>query len=345
MPKKRERIEKKVTINGKRISVYGYTAFEISQKIEKLKTEAENAKRPFFNSVLEDWQEEHFKKIAVGTQTCYKPAIKRAKQEFENIRLCDITPADISELLKLLAAQGYSLQTVKVQKTVISKVFEYAIGQNLTRFNPAEHAPLPPKLPKKPREIPDDDVIDIIMKSTTLPFGTFPYLLLLTGCRRGEALALQWQDIDFNKKTITVNKTVTYNGNKPHIENHTKTNAGMRKVILLDALLNHLLPLAEAAEPDDYVFNNSADTKSPLTQTEFRRRWQKYITAAKIEITPHQLRHAYATILFDAKVDEKVAQSFMGHSKIEITRNIYTHIRQQRAQLAANDLNNFINNM
>lgn len=341
MPKKRKRIEKKVTINGKRISVYGFSAFEISQKIEALEAEAERKKYPLFTDVLEDWKEEHFEKIALGTQTCYTPAIKRAKAEFKNVRLCDITPMDVTALLKNLAALGYSQQTVKVQKAVISLVFSYAQSNGIVQHNPAEHAELPSKLPKKPRDIPDDATIKTVMQSSSLPFGDFALFLLLTGCRRGEALALQWKDIDLKNNTISINKNITYNGNKPILENHTKTSAGMRTVVILAALLPILKEKQKDTRPEDFVFGKG---QTPYTQTEFRRRWDKYTKEADISITPHQLRHAYATILFDAKVDEKVAQTFMGHSKIEITRNIYTHLRQHRAAQAQTDINNFIAN-
>lgn len=343
MPKKRKRIEKKVTINGKRISVYGFSAFEISQKIEALEQEADRSRYPLFTDVLEDWKEEHFEKIALGTRTCYAPAIKRANEEFKNVRLCDITAKDITALLKSLAALGYSQQTIKVQKTLISLVFSYAQSNDIIQYNPAEHAELPQKLPKRPRDIPDDKTIKKVMSSSDLTFGDFALFLLLTGCRRGEALALQYKDINFKEKTISINKNITYNGNKPILENHTKTHAGMRTVVLLDALLPIIkAKLSESdTAPEHFIFGKG---NSPLTQTEFRRRWDKYTKEANINITPHQLRHAYATILFDAKIDEKVAQTFMGHSKIEITRNIYTHLRQHRAAQAQTDLNNFVAN-
>ena len=339
MAKKKKRIEKKVTIGSKRVSVYGFSAFEIQQKIEALQNAEERKKFPLFNEVLDLWQEEHFENIALGTQTCYKPAIKRAENEFKGIRLCDITPMDITALLQQLAFLGYSHQTVKIQRVVIGLVFKYAQSKGFIQNNPAEHAEMPPKLPKKIREIPDDDAINIVMKSADKPFGEFALFLLMTGCRRGEALALKWSDIDFDKKVITVNKNIVYNGNQAIVEQHTKTSAGMRKVVLLDILYNLLLPMKENAMPADYIFGNG-DT--PLTQSQFRRRWEQYLKETEIKITPHQLRHAYATILFDAHIDEKVAQTFMGHSKIEITRNVYTHIRQQRATHAQTDLNEYI---
>lgn len=339
MAKKKKRLEKKVTIGGKRISVYGFTALEIQQKIEKLEAEEERRKFPYFNDVADMWQEEHFEQIEQGTRTCYMPALKRAKAEFKNIRLCDISPMDISSFLKSLADLKYSRQTVTIQRVVINFVFKYAQSHGLIQSNPTEFAVMPAKLPSKQREIPDDKTLSIIMNSSDLPFGLFPLFLLLTGCRRGEALAVLWQDMDLINKRMTVHRDVTFNGNIPIVKMYTKTAAGMRTISIPDILCSQLKIIEKNFEADDYVFGNG---KKPFTQTQFRNRWNGYIKATGISVTPHQLRHAYATILFDAKIDEKVAQVFMGHSKIEVTRNIYTHIRQQRAAEAQININEYL---
>lgn len=339
MPKKRKRIEKKINIDGKRISVYGYSAYEIQEKIEKLQQESDNKKYPFFNDILDDWEEAHFSEIAIGTQTCYKPAIKRARDEFKDVRLSEIKSSEITALLNELAAKGYSYQTVKVQRVVISLIFQFAQSKDLINSNPAEFAEMPKKLPSSKREIPEDNILDIILKSSDKSFGEFPLFLLLTGCRRGEALAVQWENVDFFNKTISISKTIVYNGNQPIIEDHTKTSAGMRKIVIPDILISILKKNSANANLTDFVFG---DKGQPFTQSQFRRRWEKYLNETKIKVTPHQLRHAYATMLFDANIDEKIAQSLLGHSKIDITKNIYTHIRQERKTQAQQTLNDFI---
>ena len=65
-------------------------------------------------------------------------------------------------------------------------------------------------------------------------------------------------------------------------------------------------------------------------------------TTWEADITPHQLRHAFATILFDAGIDVKDAQEILGHASIQVTRDIYTHIRQQRREDTADRLNAFL---
>ncbi len=151
MARQKKRLEKKVKIGNKRVYVYGLSAFEIQQKIEALQNAEEYSKDPLFYDVMDSWQEKHFEKIAPGTKTCYSPEIKRVAAEFSSIKLLEITPMDVTALLRHLANQGYSLQTVKIQRLFISLVFDFAQSRGLIRYNPAEHAELPPKLPKKQR--------------------------------------------------------------------------------------------------------------------------------------------------------------------------------------------------
>ena len=74
----------------------------------------------------------------------------------------------------------------------------------------------------------------------------------------------------------------------------------------------------------------------------FTRKWEKYKEESGLDITAHQLRHTFATILFEANINVKDAQTLMGHSDISVTQNIYTHIREKRLQETAKALNKHI---
>ena len=186
--------------------------------------------------------------------------------------------------------------------------------------------------------MPSDEEIERVKAGLFLDFGLFPYFLLHTGMRRGELLALRWEDIDREHKLITVNKAVYFAGNTPQIK-APKTDSGRREIVLLDALA--------AVLPKDgkgYVFGG----EKPLTKCQVRKRWEKWCREAGLAtkdgramVTPHQLRHAFATILFDAGIDAKVAQELLGHSSIQVTRDIYTHIRKSRMESTAETLNNY----
>lgn len=165
------------------------------------------------------------------------------------------------------------------------------------------------------------------------PFGLFALICLYAGLRRGEALALRYEDIDREQGVIHVTKAVEFVGNNPHIK-PPKTAAGYRDAVLLDAL--------SSAIPDGTGLIFCRDDGSPLTKTQYRKRWLKYCDAIGFEITAHQLRHGFATILYEAGIPDKDAQELMGHSSIAITRDVYTHIRQSRRSDTASRLNKFV---
>lgn len=337
--------EKKKTyiINGKKVVKHFYytDAFDLVEKIKAFENDAAESEKVYFRRVAEEWKDEHFSEVEGGTQISYKPAYNRAVDEFGKMELKDIQPLDIKRMLERLAKQKYSAQTVRVQRIVLNLIFKYAVLNGYIDINPVAAVSVPRNLPKAKRELPSEDEIDTVIDSADATFGMFAYLILFTGCRRGEALALQWKDIDFQTKTIHLYKSVNYSGdnqNVPVLSMHPKTDAGIRDVAMLACVEEKLEAIKTGQSEDDFLFGG----EKPLTKSAFRRRWQAYQKETGVDFTPHQLRHAYATILYDAGIDEKVAQGLMGHSTIALTRDIYTHVRQSRLDSAAASLNQYV---
>lgn len=331
------------TVNGEKIRKHFYykDEFELVEKVKAFERQLSEAKKVYFSFVADEWWESHCNDIEGGTQISYQPAYKRAVESFEGKEIKDITSIDIKRILDRMAKQRYSAQTVRVQRIVLNLIFKDAVLNKYIDINPVSVVSVPRNLPKAKREIPSDDEIETVMKSADASFGMFAYLILFTGCRRGEALALQWKDIDFKKKTISISKSVNYSGanqNVPIVSSHPKSDAGIREIVILDCLYNRLKEMSQGCSREDYVFGEN----SPLTKSSFRKKWMKYQKETNTSFTPHQLRHAYATILYDAGIDEKVAQGLMGHSTIQLTRDIYTHVRMNRKELASSKLNDYV---
>lgn len=343
--------------NGKKKQkyFYGHSSSEINKKIAAYQGEA--AKGPHFTDIADEWQEKHFSTLANGTRMCYSPAVKRAKEAFEGLRVSEVTSADISRVIMRLKDTGASAKTVKTQKTVINMIFNYAIIEGYITTNPTAPVRIPANLPKKRRELPADAILKTVKASVGLEFGLFAYLLLYTGCRRGEALALQYGDIDRASRLVHVTKAVFFENNKAKLKS-TKTEAGRRDIILLDQLAEQI----PQGPSGSYLFGGDR----LLTEREFRDRWKKYCIATglaeiiteqvknektnrmntvhRVEylVTPHQLRHAYATILYEAGIDEFTAKTLLGHTDIKLTRDIYTHIRQSKQDAAGEKLKNYL---
>lgn len=324
--------EKIVTIQGVRKAFRGHSESEVMQKILSYQEKAEQGR--LFSEVAEEWKEEHFKTLAYNSKKNYTPAYQRAYDHFGEDPIQDITAAQVGAFLEAFARQGRAQKTVKTQALVLNLIFSYAVLQGDLEQNPAQYVRAPKNLPKSCRELPSDREITIGQESIEKTFGLFAYFLLYTGCRRGEALALQYRDIERKSKVIHITKSVYYDNNHPMLKT-PKTAAGKRDIILLEKLAEHL----PDGPPEAYIFGWEGEL---MTQSQSDRSWKKYREETNLTLTPHQLRHAFATILFEAGIDEKDAQELLGHTSLSMTRDIYTHIRSSRKEKTAAALNQFV---
>ena len=316
-------------VSGGRKYLYDRDAETLYNKLQ----DAQTPKPVMFKQAAEEWQEKHWAVIEYKTQEAYIAHLKRLITQFGDDNIDGIAAAQVQAYIAYLAKRGYARRTVQMSLDILRMIFNHSILKGAQTSNPCDAVSVPRGLPTTKREMPTDEEIEIVKRSIDAPFGLFAVLCLYSGLRRGEALALQYSDIDRNSKTITVNKAVAFEGNVPVLKS-TKTAAGERTVILLDVLAD-VLP-----DGKGLVFDNGSG--GLLTKMQYRKRWQWYLDATGLSITAHQLRHGYATILFEAGISDKDAQELLGHSSIAVTRDIYTHVRQSRRQDTADRLNSFM---
>lgn len=261
------------------------------------------------------------------------------------INIVQITLNRLSEI--------YSTSTLKKFKITLNQIYESAIKMQLVYKNPCNGVIIPQKEQPKRTSIPDETIKYIEEFCRGYKNGSFILTLLYTGLRRGEAIALTWNDIDLKNSCIHVNKAIEFINNRPKIKS-PKTANGIREVPLLD-MLKPYLTKPKDAEPNDYVFKNNHGALHTLVS--IRRLYESFIKNFKLymkekykninidyNFTMHQFRHTYATILYKAGVDVKTAQSYLGHGSISVTMDIYTHLDKQHKKLNAERLNEFISN-
>lgn len=333
---------------------YGKTQKDVKRKMAEWTKDQTAGKS--FGFCADAWIKSHREHIAYNTIRSYDAALERTKEHFAERLIQEIGPDEIDAFVRWIGGRGYAKSTVQVHLQIINMVFNFAIVHRWATYNPCPAVKVTCGAPKKKRKLPTDEQLQKIRDGVNLPFGLFPFMLLHTGMRRGELLALRWEDIDREKKVIHVRRALYHMSNEPQIK-APKTEAGYRDIILLDPL-EKVLP-----EPGEgYIFGG----EKPLKKSVFVENWRKWCKQAGLstaveteryrcesnnreyvkhersyDITPHQLRHAFATILFDAGIDIKDAQDLLGHASIQVTRDIYTHIRQQRREKTAEKLNEF----
>jgi len=288
-----------------------------------------------FTEIADKWADEAFKQLAYRTLSCYTSALKRAKNYFRNSYIEDITHLQIKSYMEYLVTQfDYSKKTIKNYRIVLSMVFKYAIVNDLIENNPVSDVSIPKGLKSTHRLPPSDDEIEKIKNNVNNEFGLFYYFLLYTGIRRGEALALTYEDIDWHNSLIHINKSLYHKNNMPYIKT-PKTESGNRYIPLLN-------PLKEVLNQNKtgIIFSDEFGNHLTGSQVETKIKWYRRNTG--IKCSPHQLRHEYATILHEADIVDKDAQELLGHAQISTTKDIYMHITPKRLQKTAEKLNKYL---
>lgn len=322
-------------VNG--ITFYAYSERELNRKILDFQEAKENG--PYFKEVADEWWNDAYDTLAAQSIKVYKPALARAIDEFGNRRIKSIQPRDISLFLKILARQQLAQKTISNQKTVLKQIFDLAVVNGDIIYNPCASVKLPKNLNHTTREPATESEENIILTSNH-PW-LFPLFSLLSGLRKGEILALQWKDLYFDKKIISVTKSVEYISNRPKIK-LPKTAAGIRIVPLVDVLAEKLLPFRAA--DDLYIFSDDGG-KTPLTNKRYHTLYQKYCNDVGISATSHQIRHSYATIAVEQGVEIKGLQNAMGHTSVNLTLDIYAKARKHALDDMTNKLNEHYNSI
>lgn len=335
------RYQKRITLeDGSKKTLYSTAMNErLAQKDftdQILRLEKKKKKSRLFSSIAEEWTEEHFPKMQNNTLKGYKSGYKSAVDFFGNIQIDEIKPITIQRYADMLIRQKFTPKTVKNKVLVVSLIIKYAILNGYIESDPTTTVRLPSVSKKQKRDQAAAIDQEKIFASADKTFGVFALFLLTTGCRRGEALALTPKDIDLDRKLVKITKTVEWIGQKPQIKQCPKTDAGIREIPLHDSMIDLLRPLMNQT----YLFPSSKGEIFPESQ--FERRWNTFCKEAGVNCTPHQLRHSYATMLFDAGIDVKTAQRWLGHADIKTTLEIYTHLSESRLEKSTENIKNFI---
>lgn len=251
--------------------------------------------------------------------------------------------------------QSYAIKKSKELKnykeciSYMSLVFKHAIRLKQVDNNPCELVILPKeKQTKKVKNYWNIDQVKSFLnyaqEDLSIKWYLYFSMLLLTGMRRGEGLALTWSNVDLDNGIIKVRKTTT-RGINGQIIDDVKTESSKRDIYISEELVN-LLKQWKYKQVEIYgilpmVFNNKH--KGYITQSHPQRYLDYVISKHDLpRITVHGLRHTHATLLFNANVDIKAAQERLGHSKYQVTMDIYTHLDNESKKETAKKIVNFL---
>lgn len=344
--------EKVKTVKGARYPFRSRDPKEVWKQY--LNFEERQQKGPLFPDIADEWYALNEKDWRPGTIKTYKPITKRCKEYFANQRITELEAPDIKNFLLWLKSHGYFEKTVKNHLSVVNMIFVHSItcDDHWRKDNPAEYVKIPIDLPKKKRKPPTEEQVKKIKSGLQNQYGLLAAFFLYSGARLGETLAIQGKHL--GDRIIVEQELVWDSSGRPSVMPYAKTEAGERDIGML-APLKALLP---KIKPNQYLFGDDKPwTKSqcsyrwrmwcrsvglahPEKRLEKRKNGKEYeMTIWKADVTPHQLRHEYASKCFEAGVDEKVAAQMFGHSDSSTMRQIYQSIRSRQIEDATKKMN------
>ena len=246
--------------------------------------------------------------------------------------------------------KGLSSQTIKHYHTFISSVLEKAVKWGLILSNPCRRID-PPKAEKKDIKYLNEDEATrmlTLLQEEEMPYRMIFTLLIYCGMRRGEVLGLEWKDIDFNKKVLSINRTSQYTSDKGIYTDDVKTTSSRRSMKLSDEVVELLkeyklwqdekrISIGDKWHDTDRLFTQWNGLPMSLsTPYKWLQDFTKKNNLPKINV--HSLRHTNATLLIGQGVNVRTVANRLGHSMTSTTLNIYSHELQSADAAAADSL-------
>ncbi|MDG4656915.1 tyrosine-type recombinase/integrase [Ectobacillus antri] len=311
-----------------------------------------------FEGFITEWFETIYKtQVHVSTAESRKYMIeKRVIPYFKKRPLKGMTKQLMAKFIADQANDGCSAAYIKNLYSLLNQAFDTAVDWKLIKENPIKGIKKPSvKSGNKTDKTWGKEEINAFLLMASERGVTVPYILSInTGLRRGELLALTWKDLDWENGTIRIDKSVYRVKGEGLKIGPTKTENSNRTIPLADYVINVLRQhkavqesikdyYGEGFNPLDLVF--PSENGNIMDPDNFSRQFRKIVEKLQVKkISLHGLRHTHATILMKAGVNAKVVADRLGHSRVQITLDYYTHtdeeVQKQTSEILAGFLHN-----
>lgn len=296
-----------------------------------------------------------------GQQAMYAAKLKNnIVPVIGNFEIKNIRASHLQDLLNSHTDGKYS--TVQKIRLTIQQMFADAEMEGVIERNPASRLELPNLTETERRPLTDIERATVYNVAQTHKCGAYVLVMLFCGLRRGECIALRTRDVDLEKKKIIVTKAVSLWEKNIGYEKGPKSEAGIRMIPIPEILMPCLIAHCSGRKPDDIIFSKTDGNFA--TKTTVRWWWQSFVRECHIvagaklyrnaiqyetspfgkEVTPHFLRHTYATDLYAAGVDENAQRTFLGHTSTDVT-DVYRKMSDVAFERARKCINEFYSEM
>lgn len=292
---------------------------------------------------FKDWFSLYFD-VYVDDTVCYVASYEYNiiyKKHFRllyDMELDDIRPINVKQVMKGVSEYGISRQ--RKTYNLLNKCFNAAVENDYMKKNPAISIKRPKKVTKDPQVFSPQQLKKLFDKvnSTSRMF----LLELWTGLRRGELLALHWENIDMEAKIIHVCQTLVMTKDGEQIQKMTKSRKD-RIYPISNTVYQILLDIKKYDSDSGFLFKSPVNKERPITFHTYHDRYRLYFKKQHekypdlIYLTPHKLRHTFATFSIVSGTDIDTLRELLGHSSIKTTE-IYIHTNLELMKKATENL-------
>ena len=304
---------------------------------------------------LQYWLSDYAKpNVSPTTYERYSLTVSKVIDFMGNIKIQDIKPTHIQSFVTKLNRGDLAPSTVSSHYRTLNTAMNQAVKWRMIQVNPC-YGVTPPKNNKTKMTVLEDHEVKKLFEATKdMPIYIVLLIAVTCGLRRGEILGLQWENIDFKNSTMSIENNVVRAG-KDVVMKETKTSSGKRSVSIPANVLEVLKDVRKKQMEyrmlfgKDYHENNFVCTwpdGKPFSPGYITNTFSKLLKKLEIPaIRFHDLRHTHATILLKQGVHPKVVQERLGHSKISMTLDTYSHVLPTMQKEAAEKIRNIFTNV
>lgn len=299
------------------------------------------------------------KKLAASTLTRDEQDIRRILPALGHYRLTDLTREIIRDFCDAMRREtnwknGKPLaeKTVEGIHCCLCSILSDAVEEGYLRHNPAWRA-YKKKGSDKERPVADEELVHrliIALEGQSMKYEVYFKLILATGMRRGECCGLQWDDINWKKRSLHIRRNIVKLSHTPIIAKEPKTKAGDRIVYFSEGIAKLLKAWKKECQWEmqqtgqgelkttDYLFRQPDG--DPMVPSTFTFRFKKILRESGLpdNLSVHSLRHTNASLLIAQGVDVRTAASMLGHAQPSTTLDIYSHAFDKSKKLAQQKL-------
>lgn len=312
--------------------------------------------------LIDEWLNTKKNNLGIKTYKEYTRYCKNVSDSIGHIKLKDINAKILEDFynelktckVKRKEELGYSDKTIKHHYTLVSEVLNSAIKWGYLYNNPNKNV-TPIKVHKKEIECysPEDvEQLITVLQNEPIKYQAVIMLALDSGCRRGELTGLTWQDVDFEKGTININKATQYVAGYGTFEKSTKSDTSNRVVYITPTTIKILRRYKKEQDENRLLLGNKWQNSKRVFTTDYGEDMhpdRPYKILKQIikkyqlkDITFHGLRHTSISLQITSGIQAQIISKRAGHSNVSITHNIYSHFFDNGFKEVADKMDNFL---